>query len=410
MSKKAVNGEACGQNVKTAHGPPGDTMSLRKASMHGPATPWRHQAGLLAFCLASTGIMGCRAPGMKLNTRPPQDGTVLKDAHVNLMAITPELVRGLNASSPSTTLPAELLSIKQEPYRVGPQDSLLPTVWDHPEITQPLGQYRSDPATGVIVDDKGEIYMPYVGPLPVAGMTTHEIRTILTDKLSAFIRRPQVDVKVLAFRSKKIYVSGEVKNPSMCNITDVPMTLADAIHQAGGLLPSADDSIIRLTRGSRTWTLDYHAALASGSGLGRIILKDGDSLFVPNRQDEPVYMLGELARPGITPRHHGRLSLARAITDTGGISGTNSDARSIYVIRQAARSGEVDVFHLDARNPTSMVLADSFPLRARDVVYVDAGTLVRFSRVMSLVLPTVQAINATAISGAEVRYLRNSYR
>jgi polysaccharide export outer membrane protein len=71
-------------------------------------------------------------------------------------------------------------------------------------------------------------------------------------------------------------------------------------------------------------------------------------------------------------------------------------------------SNDVDVYHLDARNPTAMVLADLFPLDPRDIVYVDAGTLVRYDRVMNMLLPTINAITSTAISAAEIRYLKKN--
>ena len=186
----------------------------------------------------------------------------------------------------------------------------------------------------------------------------------------------------------------------------MPLTLAEAIHHAGGLLPAADDSRILLSRGSKTWTVYYMNAVATGNGLGQIILQDGDTVYVPNLQDEPVYMLGEVNRPGLTSRPHGRISLARALAEVGGISGSTADARSIYVLRQARAANEVDVFHLDARNPAAMVLADRFPLQARDVVYVDAGTLVRFSRVMNYILPTVSTANGTGLTVVDYRYLR----
>jgi len=342
---------------------------------------------------------------MKLVDRPPQRDARVKEPRVNLMSITPDLVKVLGASGRSTSIPEELLALRPEPYRVGPQDTLIPTVWDHPEISLPLGEQRTESVNGMVVDDRGEIFFPHIGPLPVAGLTIPEIRKTLTERLSVYIRRPQVDIKVIAYRSKKVYVSGEVRNPSLCAITDVPMTLAEAIHRCGGLLPTADNSRIILTRGPRSWALDFQASLESGGGMGRLLLQHGDTLFVPSLQDEPVYLLGELGRTGVTPRRHGQLSLARAIADAGGISGTSADARSVYVIRQAKQTDAVDVFHLDARSPTAMVLADRFPLKPRDVVYVDAGTLVRFSRVMNLVLPTVSAITASAVSGADVHYL-----
>ena len=138
--------------------------------------------------------------------------------------------------------------------------------------------------------------------------------------------------------------------------------------------------------------------------MGQVLLKDGDSLQVPSTQENPVYMLGELVRPGTLPLIHGNLTLAKAISDAGGIQGMTADARSIYVIRQGDAARAVDVYHLDARNPTAMVLADRFQLNPRDIVYVDAGTLVRFNRVMSLLLPTVTTVNSTALTIAESDY------
>jgi polysaccharide export outer membrane protein len=248
------------------------------------------------------------------------------------------------------------------------------------------------------------LYFPHVGTFKVAGLTTSQVRDALTSRLSKTLQNPQIDVKVIAYRSQKIYVGGEVKNPAVYTVTDVPFTLAEAVNRAGGFLPAADDSRLLLTRGNQVWRLNFPALLTSGNRIGQILLKDGDSLHVPSNLENPVYMLGELVRPGTLPMVHGNLSLAQALTDTGGILSGSADAHSIYVIRQAGTANAVDVFHLDARNPTAMVLADRFPLNPRDIVYVDAGTLVRFSRVMGLVLPTVNAITATAVAAGETKY------
>jgi polysaccharide export outer membrane protein len=117
--------------------------------------------------------------------------------------------------------------------------------------------------------------------------------------------------------------------------------------------------------------------------------------------------MGELVRPGNIPLTHGRLSLAKALSEAGGIQPLSSDATSIYVIRAGNTASGVDVYHLDGRNPASMVLADKFALNPRDIVYVDAGSLVRFSRVMSMILPTITAVTSAAQTTADVRYLKN---
>jgi polysaccharide export outer membrane protein len=354
----------------------------------------------------------CASPGMKLDvtasSRPST--TEMSGMRVTLRRLDAQAVgaQGMRASAAPAAL-SELLSDNPQPYRIGPQDVLLVTVWDHPEITLALGQYRTDAGSGMVVDEDGYMYFPYVGRLKVAGMTVTEARARLAGELLKVLQKPQVDLKVLAFRSQKIFVGGEVKTPGVYTVTDVPFTLAEAVNRSGGFLPTADDSHMILSRGDKTWVLDFQSLMTQGNRIGKIYLKEGDSLQVPNTLESPVYMLGEVTRAGTLPMLHGALSLAKALSDAGGILGTSADARSIYVIRQGQAANAVDVYHLDARNPTAMILADRFNLNPRDVIYVDAGTLVRFSRVMGLILPTVTAITSGATAAADVRYLRKAY-
>jgi polysaccharide biosynthesis/export protein len=364
-----------------------------------------HTRPALWFALGATLLLAaCTAPGMKLNQRPtnPTTTTDLQGLKVTLRPLSAEVMKAQTARGFDPGALRELLSETVPPYRVGPQDILLATVWDHPEITLPLGANRTDSTSGNVVDEAGYLYFPYIGRFLVKGLTITEVRDVLAMQLGKLLRNPQVDIKVIAYRSQKIYIGGEVRNPAVYTVTDVPFTLAEAINRAGGFLPGADDSRLLLTRGDRTWKLDFQALMASGNRIGQILLKDGDTLQIPGNMEEPVYIMGELARPGILPLVHGNLSLARAMSEAGGIQGTTADTRSIYVIRQASAANTVDVFHLDARHPAAMVLADRFPLKPRDIVYVDAGTLVRWNRVMSLILPTFSAITGTA---SDIKYL-----
>ena len=371
-----------------------------------PGTNRARKSLFVALGFALT-FSACTAPGMKLNMKSGSRATTtqMDGLSVTLHPLDPQQVRARDARVLKPNTLSELMVEKVPPYRVGPQDILLVTVWDHPEITLPLGQFRTDAATGMVVDEEGSLYFPYVGKVKVGGLTTSQVREALTSQLGKALQKPQVDVKVLSYRSQKVYVGGEVKAPAVYTVTDVPFTLAEAVNRAGGFLPTADDSRMVLTRGEKSWKLDFQALMTAGNRIGQILLKDGDSLHVPNGLEEPIYMLGELVRPGTMPMNHGNLSLAKAISDAGGIQGISADARSIYVIRQAGAPNAVDVYHLDARNPVAMVLADHFPLNPRDIVYVDAGTLVRFSRVMAMLVPTVSTVTSIALTTAEARYL-----
>jgi len=373
-----------------------------------PTAPRRTAAKLGLALAALTLLCACSAPGMKMTTRAsrPGDKVELGGLTLSLYPMTPELVSTMAAQRvPTAPSLSGLLRGKLDPYRIGPQDVLLITVWDHPEISLPMGPNRTDPSSGSVVDEDGLIYFPYVGKVKVSGHTVGEVRELLTAQLANTLRNPQMDVKVIAYRSQKVYVGGDVRNPAVYPVTDVPFTLAEAVNRAGGFLPTADDSHLLLVRDNLAWKLDFHAILAMGTKAGQVVLQDGDSLQVPNITEEPVYAMGELVKPGTIPMTHGRLTLARAISEAGGIQTMSADATSIYVIRAGNGPKVANVFHLDARNPAAMVLADKFALDPRDIIYVDAGSLVRFGRVMSLILPTISAATETGYDLAGIRYL-----
>ena len=157
-----------------------------------------------------------------------------------------------------------------------------------------------------------------------------------------------------------------------------------------------------LARGEKQWTFDYLQLLAKGNRMGQLLLKDGDSVHIHHREENPVYVMGEVRNARSVPMVNGRLSLAQALSEAGGINTLSADARSVYVLRRGQGDSAAEVFHLDAGNPVALVMADRFALQPRDMVYVDAGTLVRWNRVLSLLVPTLSALTGTA---SDVKFL-----
>ncbi|RZL88618.1 MAG: sugar transporter [Variovorax sp.] len=321
-----------------------------------------------------------------------------------LTQITPQLIQAQRAAA-STRVGPEVMALlgKPEIYRIGPGDVVGIVVFDHPEIaysTVPAGP-SSDPASvsptpGFIVSNTGHLSFPYVGTLKVEGLTVQELEETLVKRLARVYKDPQLFVRVQAFRSKRAFIEGEVRQPGLMVFTDMPMTLAEAINRAGGLTAVGDRSAINLTRNGKTTELDLMAMAAAGIDASRIPLKSGDMLYVRSRDERKVAVMGEVTNQQGVLMRNGQLSLNDALTEVGGVNLNFANPRQIYVIRNEATGGQ-SIFHLDARTPTALAMADGFALRPKDVVYVDPVPLVQWNRVLNLILPT--ATTATTYRG-----------
>lgn len=309
------------------------------------------------------------------------------------------------AQAPGRPLPAEVEALFGAPerYLIGSGDVVGVIVYDHPELLPNAGAVISqsaDPtgvqvAPGFIVDANGEIAFPYVGRIRIAGLTEAEASALLAQRIATQIRDPQVTVRIQSFRSRRVYVEGEVRSPGSQIVTDVPMTLSEAINRAGGITSNGNRGALTLLRDGAAIALDLTRLREAGRSANDIPLRHGDTVRVADREDSKVFVMGEVVTPLALPmRSNGRLSLSEALGEAGGPAAGSSDPSQIYVIRQGV-SGEPAIFHLDARNPAALAVAQQFRLDAHDVVYVDPVPLVKWNRVVSLILPSTQAVSNT---------------
>ncbi|MEN9306561.1 MAG: hypothetical protein RL173_493 [Fibrobacterota bacterium] len=328
----------------------------------------------------------------------PGQGEEVKIGNITVNVVDLD-ARNVNIfTPPRATIPRQLLEGTAPGYKIGPFDVLIITIWDHPELTLPLGQYRNDLASGQLVDADGTFFFPFMGRVKVVGMTTTELQSLITRDLAKVLKDPQVDVKISAFRSQRVFVSGHVRQPGMVAIEDMPMNLAELLDRVGGILPTGDPSGVQLVRDGRTYELDVEGLQEAGAHLDSIRLHPGDQIRVPAATDRVVYVLGEVATPGMVPLINGRLSLVRGLTQVGGFNTISANSAGVYVMR-AKDSAKVTVYRLDGSSPVALAFAGQFQLRPRDLVYVDQSGLSRWSRVFQQLVPIAGVINSTVATG-----------
>jgi polysaccharide export outer membrane protein len=137
--------------------------------------------------------------------------------------------------------------------------------------------------------------------------------------------------------------------------------------------------------------VDLAGLAAAGYDLSSLYLRNKDLLRIPTRAENGIYVMGEVVKPVTAiPEPDGKLTLADALSQAGSLNVATSDPRQLYVLRKQP-GGEPAVFHLDARSPVSMVMANRFALRPGDVVYVGPTDLTVVYRVLSQLLPAIDA-------------------
>jgi polysaccharide export outer membrane protein len=249
-------------------------------------------------------------------------------------------------------------------YRIGASDVLSIKVFNEDALTNKF-----------VVDSDGSITFPLIGRFQVSGKTTRQIEEDLTKALEPdWLKRAQVSVEIAQYRSRSIYVLGEVRTPGRYNI-EGPMTLLEVIANAGSTTPTASNTIIvqrykdglaaavsvPVAPGDDRWaevTRINLDDLRGGKLSANLLLQDSDMIIVPPA--ERVYVSGMVKQPGSVILRPG-MTVRQAITEAGGISERGS-TRGMKIIRKDKDGKEVEI---DAKMSDLVKPNDNIKIRPR---------------------------------------------
>ena len=182
----------------------------------------------------------------------------------------------LAACSHGAVPPPEAGPMDRADYVIGPADVLRIQVWRQPELS-----------AEVPVRPDGKISAPLVNDVQAAGLTTSELRDVITKALTEYVTAPDVTVIVKEIRSKNVQVVGEVGRSGAVVPLSTDMRALDAIALAGGFTAYADKGDIQILRPNPDGSIvqyrfNYNAFLRGKSPEGNMRLHPGDTIVVPD--------------------------------------------------------------------------------------------------------------------------------
>lgn len=362
---------------------------------------------LLAFTTGCTVIPGSGLPTRNKTvvyngTDTAESVKLDLDGRVNVYPITPSLIDSIQQPKPLAQNNAALNRQKANyRYRIGAGDVLNITVWSHPNLTTPTMSSSINPqskqvSNGIWVDESGYIFYPMVGKVAVRGKTLPEVQQMVTSRLSRYLKNPQVSVNITEFRSQNVTVSGAVTEAGQLPITNIPITLLDAIGLAGGVAENADTRNIKWTHNGVDRTVSLQDVLQYGDLSQNYLLSHGDIVYVPVNTNSQVYVMGEVGRQTSLPIGNHGLSLTKALGNTGGMTQALADATGVFVIRNVPedRIKPIHIYQLNLKDATAYALGNQFPLQAEDIVYVTAAPVTRWNRVVSQLTNSISNVNS----------------
>jgi polysaccharide export outer membrane protein len=297
---------------------------------------------------------------------------------------------------------------------VGPGDVVAVSVWEAPPAVL-FGTLAIDPNGGLgttrqtafpeqMVAVDGTISVPFCGSVPVTGHTPQQIEADIAERLKGKANQPQVLVQITHNATSNVTVVGEVSQSMRMPLTAKGERVLDALAAAGGLRSPLDKTTVQLTRGGEV--LGMPLSRVSRDPKQNIALQPGDVLTALF-QSSSFTALGASNRNEEISFEAQGISLAQALGRIGGLIDTRADARGVFIFRfedpaalpdggkglPRTPEGRVPVvYRADLKDPATFLVAQNFPVRDKDVIYVsNAGSsdLFKFLNVLTSSVYTI---------------------
>ena len=374
----------------------------------------RLAAGLMLLSLAACSSLGASGPTSREIRSAAQE--TVGTGNIQIIPVTEEVARQVAlVSSPSSfagilgdAAPAETI--------IGAGDVIQVSIWEAPPAllfgtSASFGASDSATALGatapvtsetsipdMMVNDRGYIRVPFAGQVRAAGLTPSEVEREITSRLAGKAHEPQVIVQITRNATSGVTTVGDIATNTRIPLSPRGERLLDVSAAAGGLKTPVDKTTIQITRGDRVVTMPMSSVVRDPAENIRLASND---VVTAVSQAFSFTSLGATGTSSEVPFESTGITLSQALGRAGGLNSDRADPRGVFVFRfenpaavspaiasTAPRTadGKIPVVYtVDMANPASFFVAQHFPIRDKDVLYVSRARLSDLQKFVSIV-------------------------
>ena len=349
---------------------------------------------LLAFTLAGCSSLGASGPSTS-RIRSTADHASVLAADIKVIALDDAAARRVIGANRNFGLAQALGDGIPFGAVIGKGDVLDIAIWEAPPaalyasaLGDPRATSSGSTARGTslpeqMVDTTGRITVPFVGQVTVAGRTPDQVQREIVGRLQGLAHQPQVIVRVSRNATANVTVVGDVASSARVPLSPKGERLLDVIASAGGVRQPVGKTTIRVSRGDKVASVPLEQVINDPAQNIRL---QADDVVTALFQPYSFTSLGAVGNNAEIPFEGTGMSLAQALGRIGGLRDDRADVRGVFIFRledpsaldpavaagaRTTPEGKIPViYNVDLRNPASFFVAQDFPIRDHDVLYV----------------------------------------
>jgi len=303
---------------------------------------------------------------------------------------------------------------------IGIGDTLDVSIWEAPPATL-FGSSLAEMNSGSsgsrlnalpeqVVQSSGMINIPFAGHIKAAGKTLHEVEKEIIKCLHGKANQPQVIVRLSRNVSSNVTIVGEVVASARMPLSPRGEKLLDALATAGGVRQPINKMTLQVTRGDQVHSMALENIIRDPKQ--NIPLQSGD-VVTALYQPLSFTVLGATGKNEEQNFEAQGITLAQALARAGGLLDARADAQGVFIFRfedpkalkntssvQLTPEGKVPVvYRIDLKDPSTFFVAQSFPMKNKDVMYVSNAPAAEIQKFLNILTSTIFTVTAPFSSG-----------